>query len=211
LGPDGTVFVADTNNNAVRILDPVTGRVSTLALTGVPEPRVDPLAAIASGAAAPLAVPAGFQLVRAQYPLTVGPGGSSLNITVRLPAGYHLTAGADSSYYCQVLAAALAADVTAVVVRPSSGQLPDTTEPSVTLAVSLSSSPSALGGGGRGADGRLLLRVLAKVYYCQQNNVCLFEQICFEVPLDLDAAAGASTVALQYDVVPAVQPAFVLQ
>ncbi|GIL75508.1 hypothetical protein Vretifemale_5283, partial [Volvox reticuliferus] len=125
----------------------------TLALTGVPEPRVDPLAAIASGAAAPLAVPAGFQLVRAQYPLAVGPGGSSLNFTVQLPAGYHLTAGAGSSYYCQVLAAAPAADVTAVVVRPASGQLPDTAEPSVTLAVSPSPSSGLVGGRGGPREG----------------------------------------------------------
>eukprot|EP00198_Chlamydomonas_reinhardtii_P004277 XP_001693613.1 predicted protein [Chlamydomonas reinhardtii] len=69
---------------------------------------------------------------------------------------------------------------------------------------------------------QLLLRVLAKVYYCQQNDVCLFEQICFEVPLVLGGAAGGaasgaggagatSGASLRFEVVPAAQTSFVLQ
>ncbi|EFJ50214.1 hypothetical protein VOLCADRAFT_80356 [Volvox carteri f. nagariensis] len=214
-GPNGTILIADTNNSAVRILDPKTQRVSTLGLTGVPDPRVDPLAAIAAGATVPgLAVPAGFQLVRTLQPLAVGPSGSSLTVTVGLPPGYHLTAGASSSYYCQVLAAAPGADATATVVRPASGQLPDSVAPSVTLSVSPAAAPRAQSPPG-GYD-RLLLRVLAKVYYCQQNDVCLFEQICFEVPLEVAGtaapAAGPTAVALKYDIAPpAAQPAFILQ
>ncbi|KXZ45018.1 hypothetical protein GPECTOR_59g625 [Gonium pectorale] len=218
LGPNGTVFVADTNNGAIRILDPVSRRVSTLALTGVPPPRVDPLAAIESGAGGATGYgngatapppPAGFQVVRAERPLAVGAGGGSFTVTVGLPPGYHLTAGAGSSYYTQLLpAAGGAADVTAVTVRPSSGALPDTASPSVTLAVTPAAAAASSGG-------RLVLRLLAKVYYCQQNDVCLFEQICFEVPLELEsgalAAAGQADVRLQYNVVPAATPSFVLQ
>lgn len=82
--------------------------MTTLALTGVPPPRVDPLAAISSGAAAPAAVPAGFQLIRSNTPLAVplegGSGGAPVSVTVALPPGYHLTAGAGSNYYTQVRA-----------------------------------------------------------------------------------------------------------
>lgn len=208
LGPNGTILIADTNNSAVRIVDPATRRVSTLMFTGVPEPRVDPLAAISTGAAAPAAVPAGFQLVRAQQPLAVGPSGGMLTVTVGLPAGYHLTSGAGSSFYVQVLSSpsSPSADVTAITVQPSSGQLPDTAAPSVTMTVSRTATAAVAGG-------QLLLRVLVKVYYCQQNDVCLFERICYEVPLELEpsAAAAVAATALQYNVVPAAQPAVLLQ
>ncbi|KAG2443188.1 hypothetical protein HYH02_009265 [Chlamydomonas schloesseri] len=239
-GPGGTVLVADTNNGAIRVLDPASGRrrrVTTLALTGVPPPRVDPLTAISSGAAAPAAVPAGFQLVRAQQPLAVplaaaaaagstagGAGaGTPVTVTIGLPAGYHLTAGAGSNYYTQVLPGAPGADVTAVSVRPASGPLPDTSAPSVTLTVSASAAAAAaaaMSGAPQQQQQKLLLRVLAKVYYCQQNDVCLFEQICFEIPLALGGADGtgaagsssSSSASLRYEVVPAApSSAFVFQ
>lgn len=207
LGPGGQLFIADTNNNAIRVLNPATRRVTTLALSAVPDPRVDPLAAMA-------ALPVGYQFVRSQSPLVLAglePG--TVRVNIALPAGYHLTAGAGSRYFTQVLAAPgmASADVTAVSVRPASGSLPDTAEPSVQLEV----SPTATGAAG---GGRLLLRLLARVYYCRQNDVCLYEQVAFEVPIELpgrvDVAAasggGQRAVSLRYAVVPAVQPGFAL-
>lgn len=41
-GPGGVVFVADTNNNSIRVLDVAMGDVRTLSLEGVPKPPVDP-------------------------------------------------------------------------------------------------------------------------------------------------------------------------
>ncbi|KAG2497240.1 hypothetical protein HYH03_004827 [Edaphochlamys debaryana] len=220
LGPNGTVIVADTNNNAIRILDPKTRRVSTLSLTGVPAPRVDPLAAISASAAAaaagPPPLPPGTQLVRADRPLAVGAAGSQLTVTIGLPANYHLTKGAGSSYYTQLLAAgggaaASAAAATAVSLRPSSGELPDTAAPAVTITLAPAAAAAAAAAGTE-----LLLRVFAKVYYCQQNDVCLFDQVCFEVPLRLGAegagAGGSAALALRYELVPAAAgPAMVFQ
>ena len=42
LGKGSEVYVADTNNNRVRVVDVGTGAVHTLALQGVPGPKVDP-------------------------------------------------------------------------------------------------------------------------------------------------------------------------
>ena len=38
----GTVLIADTNNSLIRQFDPATSRLTTLALKGVPPPRVSP-------------------------------------------------------------------------------------------------------------------------------------------------------------------------
>lgn len=40
-GRNGSLLIADTNNNLIRILD--NGKVTTLDLKGVPKPRVSPL------------------------------------------------------------------------------------------------------------------------------------------------------------------------
>ncbi len=59
-GPDGrTLLIADTNNNAIRVLDAETGRLSTLELSGVPPPRVAPGAVPATSADGP---PAGAKV-----------------------------------------------------------------------------------------------------------------------------------------------------
>lgn len=46
VGPGDTLFIADTNNNLVRIMDCASGTLSTLELKGVPQPRVSPLEAM---------------------------------------------------------------------------------------------------------------------------------------------------------------------
>ena len=43
LGPSNTLFIADTNNNVIRVLDCSTESLTTLDLKLVPEPRVSPL------------------------------------------------------------------------------------------------------------------------------------------------------------------------
>lgn len=42
LGPEGNLLVADTNNNLIRVLDVESGKLTTLDLKGIPEPRISP-------------------------------------------------------------------------------------------------------------------------------------------------------------------------
>lgn len=44
-----------------------------------------------------------------------------------------------------------------------------------------------------------VVRVACKVYYCQEESLCLFKQVVFEVPLS-DAAPAAAQVAVRFDV-----------
>jgi DNA-binding beta-propeller fold protein YncE len=72
----GLLYVADTNNNAVRILDPATGAARTLVLFGVER---FPYSAGGSGIAT----------LRLD-PVVVAPGTGTLAVEVTLPAGYKL-------------------------------------------------------------------------------------------------------------------------
>jgi DNA-binding beta-propeller fold protein YncE len=72
----GLLYVADTNNSAIRVVDPGTGEARTLVLYGIEE--------FDASAGAP-AIP-----VVALDPVTLAPGEGSLAVEVSLPPGYKL-------------------------------------------------------------------------------------------------------------------------
>jgi len=177
VAPDGTAYVADTNNNAVRVLTGIaSGRASlrTLELSGVPRPRVDPATAPpadAGGAAG--RVPPGAEVVSA------GPraraAGARLSVTLRLPDGYHLTRGANSGVRAYRGDASAAARLS---------------ERRGTLTAEL----PVPGDGDPAGDE---VQAVATVYYCRDEDVCLFKQVAFVVGVAPD---GDATVALSYDI-----------
>ncbi len=86
LSDDGRLFVADTNNHSIRVVDSVTGATSTWVITGVEavEPAVD--SADFSG------------VVRQLEPQRLSKGPASLVLDVRLPAGYKVNPLAPSTF-----------------------------------------------------------------------------------------------------------------
>ncbi len=48
--------------------------------------------------------------------------------------------------------------------------------------------------------GVAVVRVLATVYFCQDNDVCLYQQVCFDVPVGGGSSGGA--VQLSYALSP---------
>lgn len=178
---DGRLFVADTNNGVIRVFNPSKKAVSTLKLAGVPPPRVSPDAAPAwAGEAADL--PPGATLVKAQTP--VRPGSGRINIKIALPAGYHLTEGANSRFEC----AAATPDGTSlgsVSFDPVKGPLKEDGKGGVTAAVGYATAEPGM------------LRVLCTVYFCQDRSVCLFEEVAFEVEVR-EGGADGNDVELGY-------------
>ncbi|GAB4822761.1 hypothetical protein N2152v2_009807 [Parachlorella kessleri] len=190
-GPGGTVLIADTNNSLIRQFDPATLRLTTLALRGVPPPRVSPDAA---GAAQALGddLPQGAVLVRGST--AVSAEASELRLRVQLPPGYHLTKGANSSFEASLAGSqrsstgsSSGADAT-VQISPSKGLLQENDGvASAVLRLKLR------GGGSR--DVPRAVRVLARVYFCQEDDACLFEEVVFEFPLAGAGAGGGQEVA----------------
>lgn len=44
-----------------------------------------------------------------------------------------------------------------------------------------------------------VVRIACKVYYCEDESLCLYKQVAFEVPLS-DSAPAQAAVALAFDV-----------
>lgn len=167
------MIIADTNNSLIRSYDPRTQRLTTLALAGVPPPRRSPDGPPAGGAGGgSLEPPLGAALVRA--PGSVSDAAGEVRLTIRLPKGYHLTPGANSRFEATAPGAA------DVQLQPAAGSLAENAAGNAAIAtVRFRRSP---GSGGSG-----LVRVVAKVYFCpvaeKDGAVCLFEEVCFDVPL----------------------------
>ncbi|KAK9802067.1 hypothetical protein WJX73_010192 [Symbiochloris irregularis] len=113
VGPGGdSVFVADTNNSQIRILHLGDASVTTLQLKDVPPPRQS---AVLDAAAASSDPPRGATVVH--VPDIRGNEGT-LQISLALPAGYHYTQGANSSFSTLSLSPSAPIDF-----KPASGSL----------------------------------------------------------------------------------------
>lgn len=177
----GTIIIADTNNSLIRQYDPRTQRLTTLALTGVLPPRRSPDGPPAGGAAA-AEPPPGAALVQAATPVVAAAG--EVRLSIRLPPGYHLTPGANSRFE------AVAIDAAGLQLTPAAGALSEAGGAAV-AAVRFSRPAGSAGGG--------LARMLAKVYFCQDGSECLFQEVCFDVPLAaVQAGAPGVQLLLEY-------------
>lgn len=180
--------MADTNNGLIRQFDPRTQRLSTLTLANVPPPRRSPDGPPA-GAAAAVEPPPGAALVRA--PEAVAASSGELQLAVRLPKGYHLTPGANSRFEASLVSGGSSGGSN-VQFQPAAGNLAeDASGTTATATIKFSRQ-----GNGTGGSGTELMRVLAKVYFCQDRDVCLFQEICFDVPLAPAVQAGQPAVVV---------------
>lgn len=184
MAPGGQLYVADTNNCAVRVLDVATGALRTLDTSSVPRPPAAAAAADAAQAAAAAAapaVPSGTAVVRAASAVLASSG--ELAFALALPPGYHLTKGAGSAYAAEVFPPA------AATVMPAAGPLAGDGR------VRFTRQPGAPAG---------LLRVTCRVYFCQDEAVCLFQAVAFELPLlaATGDATASSDVALAFSISP---------
>ncbi|KAJ0534566.1 putative transcription factor WD40-like family [Helianthus annuus] len=153
----GRLYIADTNNSLIRYLDlnKKDSQVVTLELKGVQPP--------APKSRSPRRL---RKRTSADTETVVVDGGSSneanLNLTISVPEGYHFSKEARSKFSVDI------DPENAAVVEPLDGNLgPDGT---AILRIKRS-SPSPI-----------TSRVSCKIYYCKEDEVCLYQSLVFEVP-----------------------------
>ena len=164
----GKLYLADTGNHAIRIIDPATGEVGTLALTNL-------------AAASPRLPEDG--VLRVQLPTqVVAPGVSTLRITVVSPEQYKLNAAAPSRLELE--------SSSVRVVRLSETLLTwSTDEGSFTIPV-----PIEL----REGEAEITGRGVVYFCRTGEEALCLIQQVELVVPVRVSATATAGEVLVEY-------------
>ena len=169
LGPRARrLFVADTNNHVIRVVDLESLDVTTLKLSGIP-PAIEPVAPRSLR----LADLPGTPTIRTQ-PLRLAKGNTgTLTLTLNLPANHHYTDDAGSRW--QVIAD----EASPIVIdeAKAAGALKE----NETIRIPVRLKAGAEGG---------LLRVEALAYFCEEAGPCQVAGVLFEMPVALGQAPG---------------------
>ncbi|XP_058738486.1 protein SUPPRESSOR OF QUENCHING 1, chloroplastic-like [Vicia villosa] len=172
-GTNGRLFIADTNNSLIRYLDLNSNELElcTLELKGVQPPKPKSRS---------------FKRLRRRptadtVPITIDAISSeegNLSIEISLPNEYHFSKEARSRFSVDI------EPEDAVNINPLDGLL--SPEGSAVLHFKRSSNSASMG------------RISCKIYYCKEDEVCLYKSLLFEVPFregDFDTAKTDVTLA----------------
>ncbi|HEV8189536.1 MAG TPA: thioredoxin-like domain-containing protein [Pyrinomonadaceae bacterium] len=167
---NGSLYVADTNNHAIRVVDLKTKRVSTLRLNGLTPParNMQALETAVGPNAEDIKVAA--QKVRA------GANGA-LQIDVELPSGYHLNPEAPQRYKVSVDGKNLTVDEKVAARSTKDLKLP--------LRVPFNAT----------GVGPATVRAQVTLFYCREDNTgtCRIKTLVWEVPVEVTSDASAPT------------------
>ena len=165
----GLLYVADTNNHAIRVVDPIAGTADTLVLFGIE--RFESADDDYSGTVVDL------------EPVTVAPGEGTLTVDVVLPDGYKVNPLAPTSVAWLV-------DGDAVVPSEGAGRSEPGLEFPLTAAASF-------------AEGAATVTADLTVYWCTADTeeLCFIEQVRLVQPVVV-AAGGSDGIALTHTIAP---------
>ncbi|KAL5209961.1 hypothetical protein ABZP36_005584 [Zizania latifolia] len=174
---DGRLLIADTNNSTIRyiVLNGKDAEVRTLDLIGVLPPT-----------SKPKALRRLRRRLSADTDVINVDGGSSmegfLSLAIAVPAGYHFSKEARSKFDVDIEPA------DAIEIEPVNGFLNSEGQASLNFK---RMSPSSSTG-----------RINCKVYYCKEDEVCLYQSVAFDVKFREEAVSSPAQITLSYSVVP---------
>jgi DNA-binding beta-propeller fold protein YncE len=165
---NGNLYVADTDNHAIRVIDLKTKRASTLRINGLtpPSKNMQALETAAGPNAEEIKVPA--QKLRA------GADGA-VQIDVELPEGYHLNPLAPQRYKVSVEGKSLTVDEKTAARATKDLKLP--------VRVPLNAT----------AVGTATVHAQVTLFYCREDNTgtCRIKTLIWQVPVEVTTDANA--------------------
>ena len=166
------LYVADTNNHSIRVIDLTSGQVSTLVLAGIE-------------AFLPTAESANYAGVVVELaPTTVGSGPGELTLNIVLPGGYKINPEAPSSLYWTVDGgvAVLAPDASGPRINPE--------------------FPLRIGATYSEGSGTVTGDLSIVYCDAEAESICLIEQVRVVVPLVVEASGDASLTIVHDVILP---------
>ncbi len=174
---NGKLYVADTNNHAIRVVDARTGATATLALRGLLPPAAS--AARMTAASADTFTPNAEENKLAVQRLQAGATDAALVVAVDLPAGYHLNESAPQR-------AQVTVERGAAHLALADGQ-PALTRAGKELHLPLRLPLRAL------TPGAAEVRVQLTLYYCRTDNTgtCRIKTLVLRAPVEVTTDQSA--------------------
>lgn len=165
---NGKLYVADTNNQAVRVVDLKTKQVSTLKIEGLKSP-VEAINETAGGSP-------NLKELKAEMQTIAVNSQNSLVINIVLPTGFHLNTDAPNRYEI------LAEDAKSLKITNPKGKLDK-------LPFSLPFQATQ--------NGETKLNAKFVLYYCREDNTgeCLIKTLAWQIPVKI-AEKGESKISL---------------
>lgn len=174
----GLLYVTDTNNHALRTVDPTSGKVATLTIDGLQPPERRTTARTPDFSRAP-------QVSVKEKTVSAQAGEVKLSVSLKLPKGWKINDLAPMRCW-------LEATGDAGPIPTSSLGEKKIEPPAASFSLKLPAEKS----------GRTQLRVALVYYYCQEGGegLCKTASVVWNVPLVVDANASSAEVPLQYEI-----------
>jgi DNA-binding beta-propeller fold protein YncE len=181
------LYIADTNNHAIRVVDLKTKETSTLMIKGLQPPTA--LAELPNDDGAPNAeeIKVATQQLRAD-------SNGTLVVSVELPSGYHLNPAAPQRYRVSVESGEHQVGLISASILGVIGRDLDVRQTSKNLQLPLRIPFHAF------EPGAAALRVQLTLFYCREDNtgVCRIKTLVWNVPVAVgNNASAANEIRLQ--------------
>jgi DNA-binding beta-propeller fold protein YncE len=181
---NGTLYVADTNNHAIRVVDLKTKQTTTLNIKGLQPPASQPdNSEMATG-------PNADEIKLPSQTLRLGHG--ALVVNIDLPPGYHLNAAAPQRYRVSVedgnRQVGLESESHLGAIGHESVVSRSLKNPALPLRIPMRVFES----------GKASLRVQFTIFYCRQDNTgtCRIKTLIWQIPIEVvnTQAGGANEI-----------------
>ena len=177
----GKLFVADTNNHLIRVVELASAKVSTLVIAGLKPPEPP---AVGPKAAA--------WMVEEHVPRTAvrpADGAIRLQVELTLPSGYKMNPLAPTAYRVESAEGAAAGPIR----RDGFGKTVRLEKPAATFEIRLP---------GDGDTGRDACRIVLDYYYCREGaeGLCKAGSVVWTVPVELSPAIDRMSIPLRHAV-----------
>ena len=176
----GKLYVADTNNHLIRVVDAKTGETTTLEIKGLTPPQPPKSEKVVGF---PNATEVNVK------PVTVKPQGGAIQVSVKvdLPIGYKINKLAPMKYLVQ------APPEGGLVKREAIGKMVNLKEPTTEFQFDIPVD---------GTSGSDTLKISLPINYCQVGNegLCKIAAVAFTVPVTISEDAEQTAISLVHEV-----------